>query len=157
MRHCLKFKKRDCREKEQGTGKKRENFNNTRKKECKRMKLKTLVHSFMKRLTKSAHLLPLMGDEYFVISLQDETDSYSLLISKDEQIVVSGLVQQANVRIQGDNKSYYDLLLSLEALQKLSKQQQVVIEGSFADVLKAEMLIKLATKEQKGKVVQLAS
>lgn len=109
------------------------------------MDFEQVVKGFQQRLLEAKHLQPFLKEQPFVIVLEAEDMIYTLSLSNlDIKVMKDSFEEtQVNVMIQAGKAVFEKLLNGEDHLQKLAKRNELVLQGNYQAILKAETVFYL--------------
>lgn len=108
------------------------------------MELKDVLQGFRQRLLCGEHLTPLYKEKDFSIVIDVSDCCYMIELSNDcVDIRINNEVENADLFIEGQKNALIQLINGAKRLQRLQKQEDIRLKGTYSAVLKAETIFYL--------------
>lgn len=115
------------------------------------MELKLALYDFQQRLLQANHLMSIqkIGCFVFVINVVDDSFVFKL-VENDITMSINDEVDRIDVTISGNLDVVMKLVYGHQPLRTLQKNEELLVEGRYSAVLKAETIFYLNQFETNG-------
>ncbi|QOY36839.1 SCP2 sterol-binding domain-containing protein [Anaerobacillus isosaccharinicus] len=109
------------------------------------MEFEQVLQGFQQRLTEASHLQTFFKEKQFVVLFEIGSNSYTISLSTLHGQVMENTdeSQKIDLTIQADEEVIKKLLKGQDRLQRLAKQNQLTVHGTYPAILKAETIFYL--------------